>query len=64
MGDRRSGETCYKGPMDDIAQLEVAGHSEAAGHDPYQAPGFTVISLDCEISAYAPDDGGDDLPLF
>jgi hypothetical protein len=28
----------------------------------YQPPTFEVISLDCEISAYAPD--GDDTPLF
>jgi hypothetical protein len=27
---------------------------------PYEAPGFEVISLSCEISAYAPDDS----PLF
>jgi len=29
--------------------------------DPYQAPAFELISLDCEITSYAP--GGDD-PLF
>jgi hypothetical protein len=29
----------------------------------YEAPRFAVLSLDCEISAYAPDEGGD-LPLF
>ena len=29
--------------------------------DHYQAPWFEVISLDCEITSYAP--GGDD-PLF
>ncbi len=28
---------------------------------PYEAPGFEVISLACEISAYAPDG---DAPLF
>jgi hypothetical protein len=28
----------------------------------YQAPTIEVIALDCEISAYAPDDG--DIPLF
>jgi hypothetical protein len=28
---------------------------------PYQAPGFEMISLACEISAYAPDG---DIPLF
>ena len=30
--------------------------------DPYQAPTAEVISLDCEISSYAPDEG--DTPLF
>jgi hypothetical protein len=29
---------------------------------PYQPPTVELISLDCEISAYAPDDG--DAPLF
>jgi hypothetical protein len=28
----------------------------------YQPPTFEVISLDCEITSYAPD--GDDSPLF
>ena len=28
----------------------------------YTPPTFEVISLDCEISSYAPD--GDDFPLF
>ena len=28
----------------------------------YMPPTFEVISLDCEISSYAPD--GDDSPLF
>jgi len=28
----------------------------------YESPRFEVISLDCEISSYAPD--GDDRPLF
>ena len=38
---------------------------ENAVRDPdrhYEPPGFEVISLDCEISSYAPD--GDDTPLF
>ena len=30
--------------------------------DPYQPPTAEVISLDCEISSYAPDEG--DSPLF
>ena len=54
--------------MDDLTQLDDASQIEAgqsdAGPSSYEPPGFTVISLDCEISAYAPDDGGDDLPLF
>jgi hypothetical protein len=49
--------------MDDFTQLREAGETEAATRD-YEAPGFTVISLDCEISAYAPDDEGDSIPLF
>ncbi len=28
----------------------------------YEPPKYEVISLDCEITAYAPDDG--DAPLF
>ncbi len=49
--------------MDDLSLLDEADQSEAEPRA-YEAPGFTVISLDCEISAYAPDDGGDDIPLF
>ena len=29
----------------------------------YEPPRFEVISLDCEISSYAPDDSGE-VPLF
>jgi hypothetical protein len=35
--------------------------SESESAPGYVAPAFEVISLDCEITAYAPDD---DLPLF
>ena len=49
--------------MDELTQLDGVGTNGAVALR-YEAPGFTVISLDCEISAYAPDDGGDDLPLF
>lgn len=35
--------------------------SAAAGR--YEPPRFEVISLDCEISSYAPDDSGE-IPLF
>ena len=33
----------------------------AAEHSGYQPPSFEVISLDCEITSYAPDG---DQPLF
>ncbi len=33
---------------------------QAEAPQPYQAPRFEVISLSCEINAYAPDDE----PLF
>lgn len=46
--------------MDERTHLEESTPSSTG----YEAPGFSVISLDCEISSYAPDDGGDDLPLF
>jgi hypothetical protein len=36
-----------------------AESSEAPG---YEAPTVELISLDCEISSYAPDEG--DVPLF
>ncbi len=39
---------------DPLNQIPVA--------EPYSPPTFEVISLDCEISSYAPD--GDDSPLF
>jgi len=41
--------------------LESAPGSERSERPSWQRPRFTVIPLDCEISAYAPD-GGD--PLF
>lgn len=38
-------------------------HTAAAETAPaYEPPAFEVIALDCEITAYAPDDG--DAPLF
>jgi hypothetical protein len=39
---------------------ELGESNEDAGR--YQPPTVEVIALDCEISAYAPDD--DDTPLF
>ncbi len=55
--------------MDDIQSHDESECTErTARTDPatreYEAPGFSVISLACEISAYAPDDGGEDIPLF
>ncbi len=38
-----------------------AGAGSAA--PPYEPPAFEVISLACEVSAYAPD-GGESDPLF
>jgi hypothetical protein len=35
----------------------------AATAEPWLRPAFEVIPLDCEITAYAPDDG-DARPLF
>jgi hypothetical protein len=40
------------------SDLAATANSEAP---PYVPPSFEVISLDCEITAYAPDG---DLPLF
>ncbi len=34
---------------------------DTAGHQTWQRPAVEVICLACELSAYAPDDGG---PLF
>ena len=34
----------------------------ASSEAPYERPTVEVISLDCEISSYAPDEG--DTPLF
>ena len=52
--------------MDDLTRPDEAREIATASRRSreYEAPGFSVISLDCEISAYAPDDAGDDLPLF
>jgi hypothetical protein len=43
------------------AMSDTPAHSEHEA-DAYEPPTLEVISLDCEISAYAPD--GDDSPLF
>jgi hypothetical protein len=40
--------------------MEQNTQEQASVAMPYEAPGFEVISLSCEISAYAPDDQ----PLF
>jgi len=46
--------------MDQESQLSPT-HVDANDRS-YEPPKFEVISLDCEITAYAPDDG--DAPLF
>jgi len=38
-----------------------ASEREACERESWQRPAFEVIDLACELSAYAPDDGG---PLF
>ena len=43
--------------IDSNFDSDCASHSEG-----YEPPSLEVISLDCEISSYAPDDG--DTPLF
>jgi hypothetical protein len=40
----------------------VESFEQARGDERYTPPTFELISLDCEISSYAPD--GDDGPLF
>lgn len=41
------------------AATQTAKHAQSST---YVSPTLEVISLDCEISSYAPDDG--DVPLF
>jgi len=45
----------------DASVAGLAVESPLRAGDPYQAPAFELISLDCEITSYAP--AGDD-PLF
>lgn len=45
----------------DLHELDLP-EAPPAGPARWDAPAFEVISLSCEISAYAPD--GDDTPLF
>jgi len=63
-GDCAEGElSCYNASMSQIdatpeSPVFATPRKPEAG---YRAPAFEVISLDCEITSYAP--GGDD-PLF
>lgn len=41
---------------------QAVGATDNSETGMYEAPTVEVISLDCEISSYAPDDG--DAPLF
>lgn len=45
-------------PMDDQRRATREERGDAGGYEP---PRYEVIALDCEITAYAPDD---DTPLF
>lgn len=44
------------------AMNENPARNEIAESSSYESPTVEWISLDCEISSYAPDDG--DMPLF
>jgi hypothetical protein len=46
--------------MQNLHPVDNASHRST---DPWPRPSFEVISLDCEITSYAPDDG-DPRPLF
>ena len=48
-------------PQVDASRSGSATGFEGAESGSYDPPRFRVIPLDCEISAYAPDDGD---PLF
>ncbi len=48
-------------PRDSTAHAAGAEHSGQGRAAHYEPPTFQVISLDCEITSYAPDG---DLPLF
>jgi len=53
---------CYFSVMDSNT-TNAAIPSDSEETTSYRPPRFEVISLDCEISSYAPDDGGE-APLF
>jgi hypothetical protein len=46
----------------DVSEVARAAGEGKGRREGWQAPRFEVISLSCEISAYAPDGG--DSPLF
>jgi hypothetical protein len=45
-----------------LSMNETRERPEVREVEAYRTPTVEVIALDCEISAYAPDDG--DIPLF
>ncbi len=49
-------------PLSGTAEAESAHDSPGNAPGTWERPAYTVISLDCEISSYAPD--GDGPPLF
>jgi hypothetical protein len=46
--------------MSDVQTTNAAAPNDSSAA-PWQRPAFEVICLACELSAYAPDEGG---PLF
>ena len=59
----RDEELLYLDAMAESSARPEALHGQTEqDQQPYRTPTVEVISLDCEISAYAPDDG--DIPLF
>ena len=55
------GRRCYKSSMTFEPRDPTLAEDPSDRKAAYQPPSFEVLSLDCEITAYAPD--GDD-PLF
>lgn len=49
--------------IEDVAGSAVVAAGRPAPGNAWEPPRYEVISLDCEITAYAPDDGGE-TPLF
>ncbi len=46
--------------MTDYTQAQPVADRASDAHPRYEPPAYRIVSLDCEITAYAPDDE----PLF